>query len=46
MEEVLDTYAEPYDKRFPALCLDEQPVPLTKEKRVARDEKASSACGL
>ena len=34
MEEVLDTYAEPYDKRFPVLCMDEQPVPLTKEKRV------------
>ena len=25
---------EPYDKRFPVLCMDEQPVPLTKEKRV------------
>jgi hypothetical protein len=34
MEEMLDTYAEPYDKRFPVLCMDEQPVPLTKEKRV------------
>jgi hypothetical protein len=25
---------KPYDKRFPVLCMDEQPVPLTKEKRV------------
>ena len=26
MEEVLDTYAAPYDPRFPVLCMDEQPV--------------------
>ena len=34
MENVLDTYAEPYDKRFPVLCMDEQPVQLLKETRV------------
>src|SRR5262249_47648477 len=34
MEEVLETYAQPYDKRFPVLCMDEQPVQLTKETRV------------
>ena len=34
MEEVLDTYAQPYDKQFPVLCMDEQPVQLLKEKRV------------
>jgi len=34
MENVLDTYALPYDSRFPVLCMDEQPVQLTKETRV------------
>lgn len=34
MENVLDTYAQPYDERFPVLCMDEQPVQLLKETRV------------
>ena len=34
MEEVLDTYARPYDPRYPVLCMDEQPVQLLKETRV------------
>ena len=34
MEEVLETYAQPYDPRFPVLCMDEQPVQLLKETRV------------
>jgi hypothetical protein len=34
MEEVLDTYAQPYNRRFPVLCMDEQPVQLLKETRV------------
>src|SRR5262249_58920831 len=34
MEEVLETYAQPYDKCFPVLCMDEQPVQLLKETRV------------
>src|SRR6266540_893071 len=33
MEVVLDTYAQPYDARFPVLCMDEQPVQLLKEIR-------------
>ena len=33
MEVVLDTYALPYDRRFPVLCMDEQPVQLLKETR-------------
>ncbi len=33
MEEVLDTYEEPYDKDYPVLCMDEQPVQLHKEVR-------------
>jgi len=33
MEEILDTYEEPYDADFPVLCMDEQPVQLHKETR-------------
>lgn len=33
MEEVLDTYEEPYDREFPVVCMDEQPVQLHKETR-------------
>ena len=33
MEEVLETYAKPYDAAFPVLCMDEQPVQLFKETR-------------
>jgi hypothetical protein len=31
MEEVLETYARPYDVAHPVLCMDEQPVQLVKE---------------
>ena len=34
MENVLDTYAQPFDERFPVVCMDEQPVQLTKETRL------------
>ena len=34
MEEVLETYAAPYDSGHPVLCMDEQPVQLSKETRV------------
>ena len=34
MEEVLETYARPYDPMRPILCMDEQPVQLLKETRV------------
>jgi hypothetical protein len=34
MEEVLDTYAQPYDPRRPVVCMDEQPIQLLKEARV------------
>jgi hypothetical protein len=34
MEEVLETYAQPYDSRVPVLCMDEQPVQLLQETRV------------
>jgi hypothetical protein len=33
MENVLETYAQPYDSRFPVLTMDEQPVQLFKEIR-------------
>ena len=34
MENVLDTYAQPYDARFPVLCMDEQPVQLLEEVNI------------
>jgi hypothetical protein len=33
MEEVLETYEKTYDSACPVLCMDEQPVQLTKETR-------------
>ena len=33
MEKVLDTYEKAYDPEHPVLCMDEQPVQLTKETR-------------
>jgi DDE superfamily endonuclease len=33
MEEVLETYAKPYDPTCPVLCMDEQSVQLVKETR-------------
>jgi len=33
MENVLETYARPYDPAHPVLCMDEQPVQLVKETR-------------
>jgi hypothetical protein len=33
MEEVLETYSQPYDPACPVLCMDEQPVQLLKETR-------------
>lgn len=33
MEEVLDTYEEPYDPARPVICMDEQPVQLHQEIR-------------
>ncbi len=31
MEDVLETYAKPYDSEAPVLCMDEQPVQLVKD---------------
>ncbi len=31
MEDVLETYAKPYDPNVPVLCMDEQPVQLVKD---------------
>ncbi len=35
MENVLEIYAQPYDSRHPVVCMDEQPVQLIGETRVA-----------
>ena len=34
MEEVLETYAQPYDAKHPVICMDEQPIQLLRETRV------------
>lgn len=34
MEDVLETYAKPYDCTVPVLCMDEQPVQLVKDVKV------------
>ena len=34
MEDVLDIYERPYDRRFPVVCMDEQPVQLIGETRL------------
>ena len=34
MEEILDTYATPYNPACPVVCMDEQPVQLLKETRL------------
>lgn len=34
MEEVLETYAQPYDPKYPVVCMDEQPIQLLNETRV------------
>lgn len=33
MEDVLERYARPYDAAYPVVCMDEQPVQLTRETR-------------
>jgi hypothetical protein len=38
MEEVLKTYEQPYNPKIPVVCMDEQPVQLTKEVREPIDE--------
>lgn len=38
MENVLDTYAKPYDASHPVICMDEQPIQLIKEKRQSLPE--------
>ena len=35
MENVLETYARPYDPAHPVICMDEQPVQLVKQTRKA-----------
>lgn len=35
MEDVLEVYHRPYDADFPVVCMDEQPVQLTKETRIS-----------
>lgn len=34
MEDVLETYAKPYDSAVPVICMDEQPVQLVKDVKI------------
>ena len=34
MEDVLSVYQRPYDPEIPVVCMDEQPMQLTKETRI------------
>jgi hypothetical protein len=43
MEEVLDTYALPYDSACPVVCMDEQPVQLLKDARPSIPATAAHA---
>ena len=36
MEDVLEVYSRPYDKRFPVVCMDEKPLQLLGEARKGR----------
>jgi len=46
MEEVLETYAKPYDPARPVLCMDEQPVQLVKETRQPIAGTAKRPCRI
>ena len=44
MENVLETYALPYNSAFPVVCMDEQPVQLLKETRTPIPATKDHAC--
>ena len=39
MEQVLDVYQQPYDPRYPLVCMDEQPKQLIAEKQLPQPTK-------
>ena len=41
MERVLDLYSQPYDMRYPEICMDEQPKPLRANKRTPQPTRPS-----
>ena len=43
MEDILDLYERPYDARFPVVCMDEQPVQLIDEARIALPIRSGQA---
>ena len=44
MEDVLETYAKPYDPNVPVLCMDEQPVQLVKDVKTPIAATKSKGC--
>jgi hypothetical protein len=43
MEQVLDVYKRPYNKKYPVVCMDESPKQLIKETRIPVSMKAGHA---
>ena len=44
MEEVLETYVQPYDEKHPVICMDEQPIPVAQgDARADSREQETSA---
>ncbi len=41
MEEVLDLYSQPYDARYPVICMDEQPKQMLSETRTPQPAQPS-----
>ena len=39
MEDVLEVYSRPYDRRFPVVCMDEKPLQLLADARQGRRKK-------
>lgn len=44
MEDVLDVYARPYDKKFPVVCMDEKPYQLLDEARDTFTKSDGTVC--
>jgi hypothetical protein len=46
MEEVLETYALPYDAAYPVVCMDEQPVQKGRSTRRSHQIRLVRSCGV
>jgi hypothetical protein len=44
MEDILETYALPYDPEIPLICMDEQPIQLLEDSRPSEPMKPGQVC--